>query len=258
MGKLIIRVGVRAGPPPVDVWFEDEPCGSWWACDIPTRQSDPKRAESGRDREPGEVRLVWCYGSHKPASSHAERASIDAKWSHSFSTVGFHQLLAIHAVAGDCSVKGGADRFISSMRSFLLHQSQQESSKKGIHHGQELQAPVKTDPSNRLFGHRGRWRQRQSGETPEVEYSFSRANHGIVARFSIGRFTKPLTVWEIGAPCAPDGMTWIIWINHRVASYWYGKEKREWKNNERAGQVGITSVGHVWGDRLAGVQAMRG
>ncbi|KDP39839.1 hypothetical protein JCGZ_04184 [Jatropha curcas] len=51
------------------------------------------------------TRLVLRVSS--PASSHAERASIDLKWSRSFLTVGVHQLPAIHVVAGDCSVKGG-------------------------------------------------------------------------------------------------------------------------------------------------------
>ncbi|KDP24921.1 hypothetical protein JCGZ_24299 [Jatropha curcas] len=71
--------------------------------------------------------VLWVSS---PASSHTERAFIDAKWSRSFLTVGVHQLPAIHTVVGDCSVKGGADRFISSMRSFLLHQSRQWSSER--------------------------------------------------------------------------------------------------------------------------------
>ncbi|KDP36674.1 hypothetical protein JCGZ_07892 [Jatropha curcas] len=36
-------IGIRVGPPLVDVWFKDEPRKSWWAYDILTRQSDPKR-----------------------------------------------------------------------------------------------------------------------------------------------------------------------------------------------------------------------
>ncbi|KDP42202.1 hypothetical protein JCGZ_02932 [Jatropha curcas] len=63
----------------------------------------------------------------------------------------------------------------------------------------------------------------------------------------VRRSMRPLAVWETGALCAPDDMIWIIWINHRVASCWYGKEKREWKTNERVGQVRIRPVGHVWG-----------
>ncbi|KDP27662.1 hypothetical protein JCGZ_19554 [Jatropha curcas] len=51
-------------------------------------------------------------------------------------------------------------------------------------------------------------------------------------------------------PCAP---TVTVTVNHRfdgddrVASCWYGKEKREWKNNERAGQVRIRPVGQYGG-----------
>ncbi|KDP34403.1 hypothetical protein JCGZ_12684 [Jatropha curcas] len=33
----------------------------------------------------------------------------------------------------------------------------------------------------------------------------------------------------------------------RVASCWYGKEKREWKNNERTGHVRIRPVCQLWG-----------
>ena len=42
MGQWAARVvtnGIRAGPPPVDVRFGDEPGGSWWACDILNRRS---------------------------------------------------------------------------------------------------------------------------------------------------------------------------------------------------------------------------
>ncbi|KDP34652.1 hypothetical protein JCGZ_11965 [Jatropha curcas] len=35
--------------------------------------------------------------------------------------------------------------------------------------------------------------------------------------------------------------------NHRVASCWYGKEKREWKNDGRTAHVRIRPVGQVWG-----------
>ncbi|KDP44056.1 hypothetical protein JCGZ_05523 [Jatropha curcas] len=81
------------------------------------------------------TRLVLRVSS--PASPHAERASIDAKWSHSFLTVGVHQLPAIHAVAGDCSVKGGRSLHLlnaivspSSITAMEL--------RKGIRHGRKL------------------------------------------------------------------------------------------------------------------------
>ncbi|KDP20550.1 hypothetical protein JCGZ_04922 [Jatropha curcas] len=55
-------------------------------------------------------------------------------------------------------------------------------------------------------------------------------------------------------PCAPDDMIWAI-PDDMVGMIWKPtgwppvdiEKKREYKRNERAGQVRIRPVGHVWG-----------